>query len=45
VSAPRGVPESYQRYLTHQLREQLNLAHAPIKLILRARREARPEKR
>jgi predicted GTPase len=38
---PRGVPESYRRYLTHQLREQLGLTHAPIKLILRPRREER----
>jgi GTPase len=45
VSAPRGVPESYRRYLAHQLRQQLNLAHAPIRLILRPRREARPEGR
>ena len=45
VNIPRGVPESYRRYLTHQLREQLGLNHAPIKLILRARREERREKR
>jgi GTP-binding protein len=41
VNRPRAVPESYRRYLTHQLREQLDLAHAPIKLILRPRREGR----
>jgi GTPase len=41
VNTPRGVPESYRRYLTHQLREQLGLDHAPIKLILRARRDER----
>ena len=45
VNIPRGVPESYRRYLTHQLREDLGLNHAPIKLILRARREERREKR
>ena len=45
VNIPRGVPESYRRYLTHQLREQLDLNHAPIKLILRPRREERREKR
>ena len=45
VNIPRGVPESYRRYLTHQLREQLGLNHAPIKLILRPRREERREKR
>jgi GTP-binding protein len=41
VNTPRAVPESYRRYLTHQLREQLALTHAPIKLILRPRREGR----
>ncbi|HEX9661917.1 MAG TPA: ribosome biogenesis GTPase Der [Candidatus Binatia bacterium] len=45
VNIPRGVPDSYRRYLTHQLREQLGLNHAPIKLILRPRREERREKR
>jgi GTPase len=45
VNIPRGVPESYRRYLMHQLREHLGLNHAPIKLILRARREERREKR
>lgn len=45
VNIPRGVPESYRRYLTHQLREHLGLNHAPIKLILRGRREERREKR
>lgn len=39
VNSPRRVPESYRRYLTHQLREQLSLDHTPIRLILRARRE------
>jgi GTP-binding protein len=43
VNIPRGVPETYRRYLTRQLREQLNLAYAPIKLLLRARREERKE--
>ena len=45
VNVPRGVPESYRRYLMHQLREQLALDYAPIKLILRARREERKERR
>lgn len=44
VNAPRAVPESYRRYLAHQLREQLALEHAPIKLVLRSRREE-PTKR
>ena len=45
VNIPRGVPESYRRYLTHQLRAQLGLDYAPVKLILRARREQRKERR
>ncbi len=45
VNKPRGVPESYQRYLKHQLRKQLSLDHAPIRLILRARREEKKEQR
>ena len=39
VNTPRAVPEGYQRYLTHQLRESLGLEYAPIRLILRPRRE------
>jgi predicted GTPase len=39
VNSPGAVPESYQRYLAHQLRANLGLQFAPIKLILRARRE------
>ena len=39
VNTPRAVPEGYQRYLTHQLRENLGLEYAPIRLILRPRRE------
>jgi GTPase len=45
VNIPRGVPEGYRRYLTHQFREKLGLDYAPIKLILRPRREERKEKR
>jgi GTP-binding protein len=39
VNTPRGVPESYRRYLTHQLRDTLGLEGSPIRLILRPRRE------
>jgi GTP-binding protein len=39
ANAPAAVPESYRRYLVHQLREKLNLDYAPIRLILRARRD------
>jgi GTP-binding protein len=39
VNSPRAVPESYRRYLIHQLRASLRLEYAPIKLMLRPRRE------
>ena len=39
VNTPQAVPESYQRYLIHQLREHLALEYVPIWLVLRARRE------
>jgi len=39
VNTPQAVPESYQRYLIHQLREHLALEYVPIQLVLRARRE------
>jgi len=45
VNAPRGVAESYQRYLVHQLREHLALEYSPIKLQLRPRREEKKGKR
>ncbi len=39
VNTPQAVSESYQRYMIHQLREQLALEYAPIHLVLRPRRE------
>ena len=45
VNIPNAVPESYQRYLVNQLREDLGLDFAPIKIYLRARREAAPRKK
>lgn len=45
VNRPGAVGESYQRYLIHQLREQLGFEHAPIRLHLRARREEKTSKR
>jgi len=45
VNTPRAVSESYQRYLIHQLRESLELEYAPVRLVLRARREERKGKR
>jgi GTPase len=45
VNTPRAVAESYRRYLAHQLREHLGLEYAPIKLILRPRREEKRSKK
>jgi GTP-binding protein len=45
VNIPSAVPESYQRYLVNHLREDLGLDFAPIKIYLRARREAEPRKK
>jgi GTPase len=39
VNVAHAVPASYQKYLTGQLRENLGLDHAPIKLVFRPRRE------
>ena len=45
VNFPEAVPESYKRYLIHQLRASLGLQFAPIKLILRARHEGPKRKK
>jgi len=45
VNRPGAVGETYQRYLVHQLREQLGFEHAPLRLYLRARREEKTSKR
>ena len=39
INRPQAVPESYQRYLIHQLRANLALESAPVRIVLRARRE------
>jgi GTP-binding protein len=39
VNLPLAVPESYQRYLAAQLRDQLGLDDIPVRLHLRPRRE------
>jgi GTP-binding protein len=41
VNIPNAVSETYERYLIRHLRDRLGLEHAPVKLILRARREER----
>ena len=45
VNRPSAVKESYKKYLVHQLREELELEHAPIRLDLRARREEKSGRR
>ncbi|HEY6365986.1 MAG TPA: ribosome biogenesis GTPase Der [Candidatus Binatia bacterium] len=45
VNRPQAVPESYQRYLIHELRENLALESAPVRIVLRARRDERSERR
>jgi GTP-binding protein len=45
VNRPEAVPEGYQRYLVHQLREQLGFEGVPIRLHLRARREPKVARR
>ena len=37
VNHPEGVPESYRRYLVKELRKQLGLSHAPLRLFLKGR--------
>jgi GTP-binding protein len=41
VNHPEGVPESYRRYLVKQLRENLGLKHAPLRLFLKKRQGRR----
>jgi len=41
VNRPAEVPESYKRYLLHQLREKLGFENTPMRLHLRGRREER----
>lgn len=45
VNRPAAVAESYQRYLIHQLREQLGFEHAPLRLHLHGRRAQKAGKR
>ena len=37
VNHPQGVPDSYRRYLTKQLREALHIPFAPLRLFLKTR--------
>jgi GTPase len=45
VNRPAAIPDSYQKYLIHQLRDHLGFEDTPIRLDLRARREEKPGKR
>ncbi len=37
VNQPKGVPDSYRRFLVKQLRERLAIPHAPMRLFLKGR--------
>ncbi len=37
VNQPKGVPDNYQRYLVKQLRQELAIPYAPIRLFLKGR--------
>jgi GTP-binding protein len=39
VNFPKGITASYERYLVHQMRRELGLEGAPIRLVIRGRRE------
>jgi GTP-binding protein len=41
VNRPEGVPDSYRRYLTKQLRQGLGIPYAPIRLFLKKRQRRR----
>jgi len=41
VNHPEGVPESYRRYLVKELRKNLGLTHAPLRLFLKGRQSRR----
>lgn len=45
VNSPKGVKPSYERYLVHRLRQALELEGSPVRLVLRARREEKGERR
>jgi GTP-binding protein len=41
VNFSAGIGATYQRYLTHQVREALGLQGSPVRLVIRGRREER----
>ncbi len=47
VNFPEGITAGYERYLKHQLRAALGLEYAPIRLVIRGRREdeAKPRRK
>ena len=42
TNEPRGIDESYQRYLTRHLRENYSFTGAPLRLLFRQREKERP---
>ena len=41
VNQPQGVPDHYRRYLIKQLRQELDIPHAPVRLFLKGRQRRR----
>ncbi len=41
VNQPQGVPDHYRRYLIKQLRRELDIPHAPVRLFLKGRQRRR----
>jgi GTP-binding protein len=41
VNHPEGLPESYRRYLVKQLRANLDIPYAPLRLFLKKRQRQR----
>jgi GTP-binding protein len=45
ASHPESIPESYRRYLQSHFRRRFDLGSAPVRVVLRARREPEGERR
>lgn len=41
VNKPQGVPDNYRRYLVKQLRQELGIPYAPVRLFLKGRQRRR----
>jgi len=45
TNAPRGIPDSYRRYLVNQFRERLEAPYAPIRVFFKGKEGRRPAAR